>query len=451
MNVYVGKCSFYEQNAIEKVLISWLPIFSNIISPGNVVILKPNWISESHKYNKYEWEQVVTHPFVIEAVLRIVLKILDGTGRVIITDGPMTSTSWHKLMKIMNPSRWVNMGKEANVDVTVLDLRDDEWTVQGDLIVARRKLSGDPRGSTVCNLGLCSEFIGKDPGKLGFFGADYNQNETNKAHSDGDHYYKVSRSVLEADVFINLPKLKTHKKAGITCSLKNLVGINTYKNWLPHHTGGTPAEGGDQFPEKNVRSIAEGSFTRILYDFLATKPQAAKILIPIKKLGKFVFGDTRKTVRSGSWYGNDTLWRMVLDLNKILFYANGDGSLRGDEPLNRKRYISIVDAVVSGEGNGPDAPDRKDTGLIIFGTDPLEVDAVCARIMGFDWGKIPVIKNAFLLKNFKWSDSSYEDINVISPIEKFNMPLSRISSNDTFAFKPSVGWKGFIELRTVRS
>jgi hypothetical protein len=257
--------------------------------------------------------------------------------------------------------------------------------------------------------------------------------------------------VLEADVFINLPKLKTHKKAGITCSLKNLVGINTYKNWLPHHTGGAPAEGGDQFPEKNMRSVAEGTFTRILYDFLAAKPQAAKILIPVKKLGKLVFGDTRKTIRSGSWYGNDTLWRMVLDLNKILFYANGDGNLRSDESVNKKRYISIVDAVVSGEGNGPDAPGRKDTGLIIFGTDPLEVDVVCARLMGFDWEKIPVIKNAFLLKNYKWSDSSYKDINVISSNQKFNMPLSRISSNVTFAFEPSAGWKGSIELQRRRN
>jgi uncharacterized protein (DUF362 family) len=30
---------------------------------------------------------------------------------------------------------------------------------------------------------------------------------------------------LQADVFINLPKPKTHKRAGITGAMKNLVGI----------------------------------------------------------------------------------------------------------------------------------------------------------------------------------------------------------------------------------
>ena len=32
----------------------------------------------------------------------------------------------------------------------------------------------------------------------------------------------------------SLPKLKTHKKAGITCALKNLIGINGNKEYLPH-------------------------------------------------------------------------------------------------------------------------------------------------------------------------------------------------------------------------
>ena len=50
-----------------------------------------------------------------------------------------------------------------------------------------------------------------------------------------------------ADVVINLPKLKTHKKTGVTISLKNMVGINGYRNCLPHHTIGTPDASGDEF------------------------------------------------------------------------------------------------------------------------------------------------------------------------------------------------------------
>jgi uncharacterized protein (DUF362 family) len=45
------------------------------------------------------------------------------------------------------------------------------------------------------------------------------------------HYY-VSRPVYEADIFINLPVIKTHKFAHYSCSLKNLVGI-THPRYRP--------------------------------------------------------------------------------------------------------------------------------------------------------------------------------------------------------------------------
>jgi len=71
-------------------------------------------------------------------------------------------------------------------------------------------------------------------------GADYVTSVVNRHHSGGRHACLSSGSAIRADVCVNLPKLKTHKKAGITCSLKNLVGINGDKNWLPHHTEGDP-------------------------------------------------------------------------------------------------------------------------------------------------------------------------------------------------------------------
>jgi len=445
MNVYIEQCQKYDNDLIDNKLSCWENIFLANIKPGDVVVIKPNWISESHKYIPGEWEQVITHPLIVGAVLKAVLKILNGKGRVIITDGPQTSSSWQKIMEIMNPSLWIKMGKEAGIQVSVMDLRDDEWITKGDIIVERRGLPGDPLGSTICNLGPNSEFLEKKINKLGFFGADYNKKETNDAHANGNHFYKVSKSVLEADVFINLPKLKTHKKAGITCSLKNLVGINTYKNWLPHHTGGTPSGGGDQFPDKGLRSVAEGSVTKIFYDFLSKNPDVAKFFIPVKKIGKMIFGDTKTTVRSGSWFGNDTLWRTVLDLNKILFYANADGSLREGAPGNKKRYISIVDAVCSGEGNGPDAPDKKNTGILVMGTDPCSVDSVCVKLMGFDWEKIPTVKNSFTIKKYPISAICHDDIKIESSFEKFNKKINELNPYDIFEFKPSVGWIGNIE------
>lgn len=450
MNIYskafIEYCDSYQQLKVDLIIKKWSQLFKNAIHPNDTIVIKPNWIAHSHKYNKNEWQSIITHPAVITAVLKIVLDQLNGNGRVIITDGPQTDSSWEKLMQIMQPQQWIEMGKKAGVEVQVLDLREDEWESQRDVIVSRRKLPGDPLGSTECDLKNYSEFINHRASKKGYYGADYNKSETNKAHSNGHHRYKVSRSVIEADVFINLPKLKTHKKAGITCSLKNLVGINTYKNFLPHHNEGTPDSGGDQFPTSDLKNKAEASLVEKFKSYLHNNPSLAKFAIPFKKAGKIIFGDTRETIRSGNWYGNDTLWRTVLDLNKILFYANSDGTLKECKSENRKKYITIVDGITAGEGNGPEAPTPRQTGVLIAGVNPVAVDAVCAKLMGFDWEKIPAIKNAFRIEHYPICEFKYQDIEVISSLSKFNKKLSEIDPNDCFRFEPHFGWKGHIEL-----
>src|SRR5690606_2650770 len=68
---------------------------------------------------------------------------------------------------------------------------------------------------------------------------------------------------------INLPKLKTHKKTGVTLSLKNLVGINGDKNWLPHHSLGSVGEGGDEFPDSRLIDRLRSRATEIARPLLA--------------------------------------------------------------------------------------------------------------------------------------------------------------------------------------
>lgn len=45
-------------------------------------------------------------------------------------------------------------------------------------------------------------------------------------------------------------------------------------------------------------------------------------------------------VRSGNWWGNDTTWRMVVDLNRILRYARPDGSTA---TLPQRQAVSLID------------------------------------------------------------------------------------------------------------
>ena len=65
--------------------------------------------------------------------------------------------------------------------------------------------------------------------------------------------------------------------------------------------------------------------------------------------------------------------------------------------------------------------------------------------MGFDWQKIPIIRNAFQIKHYPICDFSYEDIEVISSSAIFNKELHQIDLLDCFRFAPHFGWKYHIE------
>jgi uncharacterized protein (DUF362 family) len=137
---------------------------------------------------------------------------------------------------------------------------------------------------------------------------------------------------------------------------------------------------------------------------------------------------------------------MILDLNKILLYANPDGTLRSDTPESRKRYISIVDGIIAGEGNGPEAPNPKKTGVLVAGSNAVAVDAVCAKVMGFDWQKIPSIDNAFRIREFSLCDFHYSDIRVVSQEASFDGALRDLQLPEFFRFTPHFGWAGHVEL-----
>ncbi|MCK4690778.1 MAG: DUF362 domain-containing protein, partial [Desulfuromonadales bacterium] len=50
--------------------------------------------------------------------------------------------------------------------------------------------------------------------------------ESTKIHPHGGtfHELEVARDILDTDVIINLPKLKTHQMMGLTCAVKNMFG-----------------------------------------------------------------------------------------------------------------------------------------------------------------------------------------------------------------------------------
>lgn len=445
VSVFAGPSDYVDAAGIVALVdaaLAALGLPADFIRPGDRVVLKPNWVKEHDERHPSpgHWEHVVTHPAVIEGVVRWVAPRLRGNGRITICDAPQTDSSFRTLSAYCAFDALLERCRAdfPGIAIDVLDLRPEEWRATDGVVVEKTALPGDPSGNTHVRLDALSEFVGfAGEGRL--YGASYDMAETNERHRGDQHHYLLCRTPMDADVLINIPKLKTHKKVGLTCALKNLVGINANKNWLPHHTEGTPEQGGDQFPVSSVKTRLEHTWMGRAKRVLKNSPVLSRAMVPVKSLARVFFGDTQRVVRSGNWHGNDTCWRMVLDLNKCLFHFDGAGQPRS-RPL---RYLAVVDGIVGGEGNGPMAPDPVRSGVIVAGTHPLAVDCVAATLMGFDWRRLRLLANAFTMQAGSFVPFMPADVTVTSNREAWRGRFDAMQ--ETFTFRPHFGWTGAIE------
>jgi uncharacterized protein (DUF362 family) len=424
---------------------NWNPL-GWLIEQGNTVMLNPNMLAEKHLYNN-DWDYIITHGSVMRAVIDYVYIALNGKGRIIIADGPQADSDIEKILELTGIKEIQYYYKQRfNFDIEFIDFRDSKLIDINGVTGEPIKLQGDPAGSTVMDISNLSMFSELDSVKLPYYGSHYDISVTQKHHTNGKHEYKICKTPLIADVFINLPKLKTHKKCGLTVNLKSLVGgINADKNYLPHYIIGSPENRGDQFDKKTIKTSTENLFVINIKKYLSKNIRVVQFFArKFKKIAYKIFGETSQTIRSGNWYGNDTVWRMCLDLNRILMYGNPDGTL---DKMKKKKFLSVVDGIISMEGNGPNAGTRKTTGIIIVGDNAVSVDLTCARIMGFDENKIKIIKNAINNHEYPLFYGKFEDVNIVSNNDKWNAKrVLDIPKEDSLNFIPHFGWKGHIEL-----
>lgn len=422
----------------------WNPL-GELIRPGETVVLKPNFVKEDHPRDPLGWRYVLTHGSVIRAVADYVWKAVGTNGTVVVADAPQTDSSFAAVVRVLGLDSIRDFYRQRGLDFRLVDLRREEHENRGGVIVDRRTLPGDPAGYVAFDLGQRSEFVGHG-GAGRYYGADYDEVAVNDHHRDGRHEYLLSGTAIDADVVFSLPKMKTHKKAGVTVSLKNLVGINGDKNWLPHHTEGAAANGGDEHPDPGILHRIERAAAPYL--------RRASLAVPglgtwthraARGFGKRVFGDTEDVIRSGNWWGNDTVWRMCLDLNKVLLYGNRDGTFREPVPASRKRHYVLVDGIVGGEGRGPMNPDPVPAGVLVFGLHGPSVDAACAYLMGYDPERIPIVRQAFRCQHFPLAEWNWTDVSLLSDRAEWNGLLPEVADEATFRFEPHFGWKGRIE------
>jgi hypothetical protein len=151
----------------------------------------------------------------------------------------------------------------------------------------------------------------------------------NQHDNPGTHTYSVGNTVLRADTVISIAKLKTHKKAGVTLNLKNMIGIINEKAFIPHHRPGPPPYG-DAYPSPPPRTyVVKRNMKRRTAQLLAGNPRLyAGIRGVVHRAVQALRLSRAAPTEWGDWYGNDTIRRTILDINRVLFYAHKSGTMR---------------------------------------------------------------------------------------------------------------------------
>lgn len=447
----------------------WNPL-GEYIQPGQKVLIKPNFVMHKNgSSNPNDMESLVTHPSIVRCIIDYCLIALKGEGSLIIADAPVKDCDFSLLMKNGGYKKIEEFYQVAHVSPLpqFYDLRGLEE--EG----GQYKQGGK---GTLVNIGRESFFYnsGIEVQKLRIPNYDYRK--VIQHHKGEKQEYLINSLVLDADVIFSLPKPKTHRKNGYTGALKNFVGVNYSKEYLPHHTEGATSAGGDEYKERTeyrkeqseLRDRIDINRVRInrIERFLATSPMritkciVRKYLSSLKReqtklwgrwfdLGKqddLLWSERAKSgddaAREGTWHGNDTLWRTVLDLNLAVEYADERGNIKEDK---QRKILYLGDMVVSGEKEGPMAPSPKKECALLFSDNPVAFDSILVKIMGFNYQKFRGLVAA--LDCERLANFSYRDISLISNVPEYNEFIDRVDFSDNFsAFEPTSGWKGFIEL-----
>lgn len=366
---------------------SWNPLGS-YITPNSPVFILCNFVY--HRRSKETSQSFLgkcIHGSVLRALIDYVLIATGPQGRVAFGNAPLQSCRWSNVLVDTGADRVAKFYAAEGAPVRAEDLR---------LFISKKSFLGKTEGvsrrngeSSAISFDLGeSSFLAKRKGMTSPFRVmNYNPDRTDRYHSENSHIYVVNRSVLDAQTVISLPKLKVHEKVGLTCAMKGFVGAVGHKDCLAHHRFGSPRLGGDEFPAKHAFTTPLSSF----HDWLNRRESGARFQGGMELLHYLLSNALRRlgVICGGAWHGNDTTWRMVLDLVKIMQYGDSAGALH--ESVQR-RHLALIDGIVGGEGNGPLAPRPVDCGTLIFSDDLALADRIAWRLMGYRPEALPLLQ-----------------------------------------------------------
>lgn len=415
---------------------TWNPLRA-FIPPGSRVFVLCNFANERRKDEKIKnFQSRCTHGSVLRAVLDYVLLAVGENGSVSFGNAPTQFGHWESVLKDTGAQSVLDFYKSNGVRITARDLRLFV-TVRNYLGAITSVERRDETDGIPVKLDSDSLFVDLDrTSDPRYRIMNYDPLRTASFHSRGFHTYVINRHILESDVILSIPKFKTHEKVGISCALKGFVGTVGHKDSLPHHRYGPPEMSGDEYPEDKTGLLRR--LSALHESVQKTKPDSR-----LGTIGRVTYRGTRRLLRQlsdgldGAWWGNDTAWRMVLDLVRIATYASLNGAM---QPVPQRKQLVFIDGILGGEGEGPAFPTAVESGLMMFGDNLVAVDWVNAVMMGFDPGQIPLIREAFRISRYPLlpCDLDHEMITYngrpASPKELMLL--------EKHHFEPPPGWKG---------
>lgn len=414
----------------------WNPL-GHIIKPDDNVLLKPNMVMDINLGGE-GIECLYTQPCVVAAIIDYVVIALKGKGKIIVGDAPMQECAFDRLTNEAGYCDLISYYQMKGTNIELVDFRELTSIVKDGIHYST--INANSKG-TVIDLAGDSEFAVYNEEYLKKMRiTNYDPRILTTHHTAAKNEYYISDYVLAADVVINMPKPKTHRKAGVTIALKNMVGINVRKEYLPHHTVGDKSSGkGDEYLEKNIVKIIRGKILDCLNIYTAEKKYR------MAKVARFFyhiccafsrFADDHYA--EGSWYGNETICRTIADLNKILIYADKNGKLCDNQ---QRKTLIVADMIISGEKEGPVCPSPKQVGIIAIGENAVHFDEVISKLMGADISRIPTLRVAKkTYGKYKLSDPN-DKIHILSnDIRWSNKDLSQLGSEDLLYYEPTSGW-----------
>ena len=425
----------FDSNRFGKV--DWNPL-GDIIHEGDIVVIKPNWVQDRNENRKGGIDCLVTNASIIRAMIDYVYIALNDTGRIIVGDSPVPACDFEKLMHNAKYNSIWDSCRKRGIEIDIADFREDIVTGFANKV----KLT-DGQSEKIIDLGKYSLFseVGYKSGRFRNGVIDATKMNNYYHTLDGHHKYGVNKLVLQSDVIINLPKPKTHRKAGYTAALKNYIGICSRKSSIPHNVMGNVREGGDTYYGPKIVFETEQRMRDVQNRLQAENRHILGTMVKCLRTPFWLF--RRVTHRyffgTGNWYQNDTIWRSILDLNRIMIYVDKDGRLC-DTP--QRRFFSMGDMVTAGHRNGPMAPTPIDIGVILCSEDPVAFDRAVINLMGLNYARLPVLNKIQEVSKYPIRCECANKIVIVSNEEKLagkcieDMPVAPYGF-----FEPAEGWE----------